>query len=60
MMYCGKCNNDLTDCKCPDLEERLLSTPFFVFKMCNVCYKHYSRCRCEKPEFVMVQGQAKE
>lgn len=24
-MYCCKCNNDLADCTCPDLKERLES-----------------------------------
>ena len=53
-MYCMKCKNDLSDCICDDLEERLSSlknAPNFIYKMCRKCEKHYSLCKCENPDW---------
>ncbi len=53
-MYCCKCNNDLSQCTCPDIHERLKSATeggHFAYKKCNVCGKHYKLCRCESPQF---------
>ncbi len=54
MMACGRCETDLDKCTCEDLEKRLLSVPNFVFKACAECGKHYARCRCDDPTWVMV------
>lgn len=52
-MWCGKCNNDLKDCTCEDLDERLADLKdVLVYRMCNICKKHYARCKCEKPEWI--------
>jgi len=53
-MWCMKCNKDLSECTCPDLEERLDRAVVgggFVYKYCKKCGKHYARCKCEKPEW---------
>ncbi|MBA7513304.1 hypothetical protein ES705_05319 [subsurface metagenome] len=51
-MWCMKCNKDLSECTCPDLEERLDRAVVggrFVYKYCKICGKHYERCKCKKP-----------
>ncbi len=56
-MWCMKCNKDLSQCICGDIEERLnqvASGGNFAYKKCDKCGKHYSRCKCDKPEFVTV------
>jgi len=53
-MWCGKCNNDLSECTCPDIDEWLASlnnSPHFIYKKCRICNKHYSRCKCENPDW---------
>ncbi len=54
-MWCMKCNNDLADCICPDLAERIAAcnqpgTHVFI-QTCKKCGEHYSRCKCAEPEF---------
>ncbi len=54
-MWCVKCNHDLSECTCPDIDERLASlakSPHFVYRMCKVCGKHYDRCKCENPIWI--------
>lgn len=51
-MWCTKCQNDLSDCKCPDLEKRLASlrdSQNLSMRWCSVCNKHYAQCKCETP-----------
>ncbi len=51
-MFCTKCQKDLSDCICSDLQERLDSlnhSPNFIYKKCRVCGKHYAKCKCENP-----------
>ena len=53
-MVCGKCNSDLSECKCEDLEERLdsaVALGFFAYIYCKKCNKHYERCECKDPEW---------
>lgn len=53
-MFCAKCQNDLADCTCPDIEERLAEiadSPYIIYRACLKCRNHYARCRCEKPEW---------
>lgn len=53
-MYCMKCQNDLLDCTCDDLEERLASlknSPKIIYKKCRKCDRHYARCKCEEPDW---------
>jgi len=53
-MFCMKCQNDLTDCTCADLNERLASlsnSPNFIYRKCRKCQKHYSQCKCDKPDW---------
>jgi hypothetical protein len=50
-MFCTRCNNDLHDCTCPDIDERLRNLGAVVIKWCLTCDKHYSRCHCEDPVF---------
>ena len=56
-MFCTKCQNDLSNCICPDIEERLASLgDHFIFRKCKKCKKHYARCKCESPEWEIVEG----
>ena len=49
-MWCGKCNNDFSDCTCPDLQERLDSLDgVLIYRKCMKCQQHYSRCKCKEP-----------
>jgi hypothetical protein len=51
-MFCSKCCNDLSDCTCPDLKERLASLGnVLIYKACKKCKSHYAKCKCEKPEW---------
>ena len=54
-MFCSKCQNDLSECTCSDIEERmnkLKSASSFTYKMCGNCNKHYKLCRCETPVWI--------
>lgn len=56
-MFCSKCQNELGDCICPDMDERLSSlkdSPHLAFKWCKVCDKHYARCKCAEPQFYIT------
>lgn len=64
-MLCMTCQKELTDCVCPDIDERLarISTSrHFVYRACLRCKKHYARCRCVEPtwglstELARVEG----
>jgi len=60
-MWCCKCNNDLSNCTCSDLDERLASlagAKNVVFKRCKLCGKHYARCKCENPEWEATKKEA--
>lgn len=51
-MFCIKCQKDLSQCECPDLQERLdkiASGGHFVYRQCKVCGKHYDLCKCKNP-----------
>lgn len=51
-MFCGKCKNDLKDCTCDDIKERLASlkdSNYIVMRWCAVCDSHYSQCKCDNP-----------
>ncbi len=58
-MWCAKCNQHLTNCECPDLQERLDSlrtSKRMTHRMCTKCGKHYAACECEDPEWAMSSG----
>lgn len=52
-MFCRKCNTELEDCTCPDLEKRMrrVTDPggHVAARWCARCDHHYARCRCEAP-----------
>jgi len=51
-MWCSKCQKELSECICDDLEERLAklrNSEFLVMKWCARCDKHYAVCKCEDP-----------
>jgi len=53
-VFCMKCKNDLSQCTCPDLDERLASlnnSPHFIYRKCRKCGKHYDRCKCPIPDW---------
>lgn len=46
-MFCIRCQHDVADCTCPDIEERLLAIQTHVAQaMCTKCGKHVDRCLC--------------
>lgn len=58
-MVCMKCEKHLSECTCPDLEERLdgaVAGGHFVYKYCIICNKHYERCKCKEPDFRIKGG----
>ena len=57
IVVCAKCNNELQNCECPDLEDRLDAATeggHFAYKKCSKCGKHHARCRCEVPNFFIM------
>ncbi len=56
-MLCIRCENQLQDCTCENLEERLdeaVASGHFDYKKCAKCSKHYARCKCEEPQFMLA------
>lgn len=54
-----KCQNDLADCTCPDIAERLRKISDhggIVSRWCTVCDRHYSQCKCEHPVWGVRHG----
>ncbi len=52
-MWCSKCQNELRDCECPDIEERLASlarSPHVALRWCQICNTHADRCNCPKEQ----------
>lgn len=51
-MWCMKCQKELHECTCTDINERLRAisgSKNIASKWCTVCDKHYSQCKCERP-----------
>lgn len=60
-MWCGKCNKDLSECICSDLQERLrvvVAGGHFAYKKCAICNMHYAKCKCENPKWI-IEGISK-
>ena len=52
-----RCENQLEDCTCENLEERLdkaVASGHFEYNKCAKCGKHYARCKCEEPELILA------
>jgi len=61
-MFCMRCQNDLSQCTCPDMNERLeaaAATGYFAYKKCTKCGKHYDLCKCENPQWAIQDGNLK-
>jgi hypothetical protein len=55
-MFCTRCKNDIADCTCPDIDDRLGAlTGTVIYRKCRKCGKHYARCQCKDPEWVMSE-----
>jgi len=55
-MVCCRCQNDLSECTCPDLQERLARLTDggnLAVKWCRACNLSYHKCQCQKPDFVV-------
>jgi hypothetical protein len=51
-MWCMNCNHDLSECDCPDLEQRLReaqTSPHIYIPDCLKCGKPRPLCRCTEP-----------
>jgi len=60
-LQCQTCFEPVDTCTCPDIDERLRSSVMdpdghVLFKWCRACDKHYARCRCRVPQFVILCG----
>jgi len=59
-MWCMICNNDLSNCICPDINERLqraANSGNVAYHKCIKCNKHYNTCKCDVPELVIERGK---
>ena len=59
MLTCGKCNQSVDRCICPDQDARLRwasDSEHVLFKWCRTCDKHYARCQCSVPDFGIRTG----
>ena len=48
-MFCIRCQNEVYDCRCPDINERLAAIgnhPAFAVMWCLDCDKHIDQCDC--------------
>lgn len=56
-MFCGKCSNDLEDCVCPDLAERMRKASGagmnVASRWCSKCDQHYAACECDEPTWML-------
>ena len=56
-MFCCRCQNDLEDCVCPDLADRMRRASeagtHVVSRWCGKCDQHYAVCRCEEPTWML-------
>ena len=56
-MWCKKCDNDISECTCDDLYDRIRTGADIepnVFKRCKKCGRNHTVCDCESPEYEMV------
>lgn len=59
-MFCMKCQNELFQCTCSDLEERLNSAAAdnaLEYRYCTTCGKHYARCKCKNPTWAIKNSK---
>ncbi len=52
-MWCIQCNNHLSKCICPDIDERLATlanSQNIITEFCDKCSKHRDRCKCKQPK----------
>lgn len=62
-MTCMVCHHDLSTCTCPDIDVRLLeafASESLAARWCSACDRHYARCRCVRPVWVMRTGGRNE
>src|ERR1700687_3810717 len=61
-MTCLACHKSVSDCSCPDIDERLHAIAYgpemteVIVKWCRHCDKHYARCHCETPAFFIISA----
>ncbi len=57
-MFCCVCHNDLADCTCPDLEERLanINSPHVGLTYCQGYGRYKDLCNCANPDWKMRIG----
>lgn len=62
-MWCCKCNNEFpSECACADRDarlEKLKGASNFTMRVCAVCGKHYSMCKCPDGITSELTGQLK-
>ena len=58
-MYCKSCQNEVEDCLCKDLNDRMRDasdSEFVMSKWCAKCDSYYTRCYCVEPDWVARTG----
>jgi hypothetical protein len=63
MMFCSKCHNDIVDCTCPDLEERLRDlqgSPRIFIPTCRQCGKPAPICKCIPQPCEMLKNESRD
>ncbi len=54
-MWCCKCDNDVMNCTCGDMTERMRGPTgpggHVVARWCAKCDNHYAACKCAEPEW---------
>lgn len=59
-MWCGKCDKNINECTCKDLDDRMrvVSGPdgYVACRWCEACDHYYVRCTCEVPQWVLRAG----
>lgn len=56
-MWCKKCDNDISECTCDNLYDRIRTGADIepnVFKRCKKCGRNYLVCDCKNAEYEMV------
>ena len=60
-MFCIKCSKEISDCTCPDINQRMKeasNSPYISMRWCAKCDSHYSKCKCENPDWkVRTNGE---
>lgn len=55
-MFCSRCKNNVAECECGDIEERLEALAdhdAMATKWCENCDSNHARCDCDEPRYTI-------